>query len=97
MIQYSMVENMMSREFSIPPVEIGEKKELERLTKFERTRMISSRMMQLTYGVEKNVDIETNDLKQIALAELKEKKIPFLIERRYANGYVEHVHLNNLI
>ena len=59
------------------------------LTKFEKTKVVSERAQQLSDGSKallKNPH-SYNSVYEIALEELKQKKIPFIIKRPVSNGY----------
>tara|TARA_Y100000590_G_C15429830_1_gene904705 strand:- start:47 stop:388 length:342 start_codon:yes stop_codon:yes gene_type:complete len=59
------------------------------LTKFEKTKVVSERAQQLSNGSKsllKNPS-DYDSVYEIALEELKQKKIPFIIRRPVSNGY----------
>nr|BAS01440.1 DNA-directed RNA polymerase I, II and III 15kDa polypeptide [Lotharella vacuolata] len=57
------------------------------LTKFEKTRLIGIRAMQISHGSIVYVQLEGEvDSIQIAIKEFREKKIPFKIRRYYPDG-----------
>ena len=59
------------------------------LTKFEKTKVVSERAQQLSNGSKallKNPSAY-HSVYEIALEELKQKKIPFIIKRPVSNGY----------
>ena len=60
----------------------GKKMTRNFLTRYERTRVLGIRIKQLQLGAPALVDIKklTNE-KEIALAELKQRKLPFIIRR----------------
>ena len=68
------------------------------LTKYERTKVLSERANQINYG--SNILIEDHDkysnAYDIAVAELNQKLIPFILKRPYGNGY-EYWKLNDLL
>jgi len=68
------------------------------LTKYEKTKVLSERANQINYGC--NILIENSEkywnAYDIAVAELNEKKIPFIIKRPYGNTY-EYWKLNDLL
>ena len=67
------------------------------LTKFERTKIIGTRMEQIARGAIPHVDTTgLNDVKSIVMKELKEKKIPFIISRSLPNGKKEFWKLKDL-
>ena len=62
------------------------------LTKYEMTRVLGQRAKQIDNGAKPFVKIPPNvmDGYNIALLELEQKKIPFIIQRPYPNGGVEY-------
>lgn len=68
------------------------------LTKYEYTKIIGQRTKQLNEGAEPFVfiDKEIIDNSLIAEEELKQKKIPFIIQRPLPNGAFEYWHLKDL-
>ena len=69
-----------------------------RLTKYEKTRVISERASQIENGATVLIH-NSNGLGnsyQIAIEELNQKKIPFIIKRPYNNTY-EYIKLNDLL
>ena len=68
------------------------------LTKYEMTRVVGQRAKQLDNGAKPFVRVPPNiiDGYHIALLELEQKKIPFIIKRPYPNGGVEYWHVNDL-
>ena len=73
-------------------------KTLSILTKYELTRVLGERAKQLSKGAEPFIPVEEHivDDYSIALMELKEKKIPFIIQRPLPNGLSEFWKLNDL-
>jgi DNA-directed RNA polymerase subunit K/omega len=73
-------------------------KTLSVLTKYEYSRILGERAKQLSIGAEPLVKLEDYifDEYSIALLELKEKKIPFIIERPMPNGISEFWKLEDL-
>ena len=67
-------------------------KTLPRLTKYEKTRIIGSRIKQLNSGAHPYIvtDGKVIDKAIIAERELQEKKIPFIIKRPLPNGGSEY-------
>ncbi|KAI8475712.1 MAG: RNA polymerase, subunit omega/K/RPB6 [Monoraphidium minutum] len=68
------------------------------LTKYERARVLGTRALQISMNAPIMVDAgdETDPL-EIAMKELKEKKIPFTIRRYLPDGSYEDWRLNELI
>ena len=68
------------------------------LTKYEKTKVLSERANQINYG--SNILIKDSDkysnAYDIAVAEMNEKKIPFIIKRPYGNHY-EYWKLKDLL
>lgn len=73
-------------------------KTLPILTKYEKTRVLGQRAKQLNEGATPFIKIGENmiDGYLIALKELEEKKIPFIIKRPLPNGGSEYWHLEDL-
>jgi DNA-directed RNA polymerase subunit K/omega len=73
-------------------------KTLPFLTKYEMTRVIGQRAKQLDHGAKAFVKVPLNviDGYHIALLELEQKKMPFIIKRPYPNGGVEYWHVSDL-
>lgn len=63
-------------------------KTLPFLTKYETAKIIGSRAMQIASGGKPFIQLESNviDSYLIAMEELKQKKIPFIIKRPFPNG-----------
>jgi DNA-directed RNA polymerase subunit K/omega len=57
------------------------------LSKFEKTRILSERAQQITNGAPIFVEGEFTDTYSIAVKELEERKLPFIIRRPYGNTY----------
>ena len=68
------------------------------LTKYEMTRIVGQRAKQLDSGAKAFVKVPINvvDGYQIALLELEQKKLPFIIKRPYPNGGVEYWNVSDL-
>ena len=67
------------------------------LTKYEKSRIIGIRAKQISKNSPPLVD--TDNLicpKEIALKELKERKIPMIIKRHMPNGNIEHWRIDEL-
>ena len=62
------------------------------MTKFEKTSIIGTRMEQLQRGAEPYIRVDVSkpfNPRDIAIEELKQKKLPFLINRTLPNGNTE--------
>ena len=68
------------------------------LTKFEMTRVIGIRTTQLDYGAEPLIPINNSiiDSKLIAVKELEQNKLPFIICRPLPNGTIEYWNIKDL-
>ena len=72
------------------------------MTKYEFDQIISLRTMQLSHGSIAFVDVNNlivksnMELRQVALQELKEGKLPFIIKRPLPNNKYEHVRVKDL-
>ena len=68
------------------------------LTKYEKAKIIGLRTQQLCSGAAPNIDTKNfNNNLSIAEEELRLKKIPFLIQRNFANGKKEIWKIDDLI
>lgn len=91
--------NFIPRDKVYENSEDSEKRALPFLNKYERTRLVGMRATQIADGAQPVVDYSslTNVTPvNIAQLELEQKKIPFLIERTYPDGYVEYWNIENL-
>jgi len=60
------------------------------MTKYERARVLGTRALQISMGAPVLVDVESEtDPLQIALKELREKKIPLVVRRYLPDGFYE--------
>lgn len=68
------------------------------LTKYEKTRILGQRAKQIESGSKPFVTVQNTiiDSYSIALLELKEKKIPFIIRRPLPNGSSEYWKISDL-
>lgn len=68
------------------------------LTKYEVTKIIGMRTVQLDNGLEPFISVPSNvvDSSTIAKMELQQKKIPFIIKRPISHKQFEYWHLNDL-
>ena len=67
----------MKKKYKTPPY----------LTKYEKTKILSERAQQLTNGSDKFVEGDFTSTYDIALKELQERKIPFILKRPYGNTF----------
>ncbi|KAJ1987108.1 hypothetical protein H4R33_003023 [Dimargaris cristalligena] len=68
------------------------------MTKYERAKILGTRALQLSMNAPPMVEIEgETDAFQIALKELREKKIPFSIRRNLPDGAFEIWSVRDLI
>jgi len=68
-------------------------KTLPIMTKYERTRILAERTVQINLGMQSFLEDDAKDVIDgylIALEELKQKKIPFIIKRPMPNGAFEY-------
>lgn len=68
------------------------------LSRYERARVLGERAEQINHGAKPFIEIETTmiDGYLIALKELEQKKIPFIIQRPLPNGGCEYWKLHDL-
>jgi len=68
------------------------------LTKYERARILGLRTKQLNYGAQPFVDVSPEMIKgyTIAVEELKQKRVPFIIRRPLPNGASEYWKVSDL-
>ena len=67
------------------------------LTKYEKTRILGARALQISLGSPPTVDIgTTTDSYEIAMLELQQKKIPIIIRRYLPNNTFEDWHISEL-
>jgi DNA-directed RNA polymerase subunit K/omega len=70
------------------------------LTKYEKTAVLSLRLEQLMRGGAPCIDVEAmglTNIRDIALAELESRKIPFLVMRTLPGGQKEYWKLADMI
>ncbi len=61
------------------------------LTRYERTRVISARALQLTLGAAPLIETDEKDPYRIARLEFEKGVLPFVVIREYPDGRVEKV------
>lgn len=82
--------NIVSYNDVIKNINKKEKKTIPCLSKFEKARIIGTRLQQLAYGAQPKINTENLfDIKDIVEEELKQRKIPFIIRRPLPNGTFE--------
>ena len=68
------------------------------MTRYEKAKIIGMRMEQLARDAHALVDTsDCNSVHDIAMKELEEKKLPFIIVRTLANGKKEYWKIEDLI
>jgi DNA-directed RNA polymerases I, II, and III subunit RPABC2 len=68
------------------------------LTKFEKPKILGMRIQQLTMGASPLIETKgLNSYVEIAEEELRQKKTPYIIRRRMANGKSEYWSIEELI
>ena len=69
-----------------------------RLSKYEKTKIIGIRISQLSNGNKPYIsDTEDLDYEEIAYQELNNRKLPFLIKRMLPNGTYEYWKIKDMI
>jgi len=75
----------------------GQKRTVPFLTRFEKARIIGKRAMQISKGAPPLVEVgNLENPVDIALKELKERKMPFIIRRMLPNGTIEDWRVDEL-
>lgn len=68
---------------------------MEKLTRFEKARLVSARALQLSLGAPPLVEVKKgSSMIDIAEFELEEKVIPLIVLRKYPNGEIRRIELN---
>lgn len=70
------------------------------LTIYEKTSILGLRKQQLSNGAKTYLEdkiIENNDIEKIAILELEQKKLPFIVCRTFPNGLQEYFKLDDLM
>ena len=67
------------------------------LTKYEKARVLGTRALQISMNAEVAINTSETDPLKIAMEELQQRKIPFIIRRRLPNGWYEDWKLSELI
>ena len=70
----------------------------KQLTKYEKTKILGIRAQQLSSGMPALIQVPKNirDVRQIALLELKARKMPFIIKRQLPNNAYEYIKVEDL-
>lgn len=69
------------------------------MTRYEKAKIIGMRLEQLARGAPPYVSVKgkTPNIREIALRELEERKLPFMIARSLPNGTKEYWRLQDMI
>ena len=68
-----------------------------KLSKFEKVRILGQRAEQISMGAPILVDITgLTDALSIAEKEFRERKIPFIVERTYPDNKIKKLHLSDM-
>lgn len=68
------------------------------MSKYEKTKVLGVRIEQLSRGARSLVDLPSSaSMRDIAIAELEQKKMPFVIIRTMPNGLKEYWKINDMI
>ncbi|ORY07228.1 RNA polymerase Rpb6 [Basidiobolus meristosporus CBS 931.73] len=80
------------------PMENKEKYTTPYMTKYERARILGTRALQISMNAPIMVELDgESDAYSIALKELREKKIPFVVRRFLPDGSYEDWSVKDLI
>ena len=94
MVALSTVEDKEEREIVSKTVKIGP----DRLTRFERARIVGARALQLSLGapilVKLPKSVDKRDTLQVAKYEIEKKVVPLVVVRNFPDGRREVVGLN---
>jgi len=78
-------------------MQVKKRKTIPVLTKYEKTRVVGKRAMQISKGAPPLVDVGNLESPvDIALKELRERKIPYIIRRPLPNGTYEDWRVDEL-
>ncbi len=90
--------DIMSYNETINNLNSNKKKTRPFLSKFEKAKLIGIRIQQLATGFTTDVDLNITgtELYDIAIYEIKEKKLPYIIRRYLPNGTFEDWTLDEL-
>jgi len=68
---------------------------MEKLTRFERTRVVSARALQLALGAPPLLKVShKRSMGEVAADEFEQKVIPLAVLRKYPNGEVRKIEIN---
>ncbi len=70
------------------------------LTKYERVKIVGLRSEQLQRGADPYVDFDTSkefNPREVAMEELRQRKLPFMIKRPLPDGSCEYWRLDDMI
>ena len=68
------------------------------MTKYEKAKLVGLRLQQIADGAEPTIDTKGYDnIREIVLEELRQKKLPFMIRRDLPLGNKEYWRLEDLI
>ena len=82
---------MISKIIPIEQIKSEDRITSKYLTKYEKTRLLGTRALQISMNAKSTLDnIKEIDSLKIAEMELKEKKIPLMIQRYLPNGNIEY-------
>ncbi|KAJ4706083.1 DNA-directed RNA polymerases II and V subunit 6B [Melia azedarach] len=101
------VDNNNNEDIGVEPIETEEKEEQQKegtrktskyMTKYERARILGTRALQISMNAPVMVELEgETDPLEIAMKELRERKIPFTIRRYLPDGSYEDWGVDELI
>lgn len=95
---FAVVPNGTGAAANVQPIDKASRITTRYLTKYERARILGTRALQLSMNAPPMVDIEgETDPLQIAMKELRERKIPLVIRRFLPDGSFEDWSLDELI
>ena len=81
---------MISKIIPFEEIQSNDRITTKYLTKYEKTRLLGTRALQISMNAKSTLDnIQETDSLKIAEMELKEKKIPLMIQRYLPNGKIE--------
>ncbi|KAK9763834.1 subunit common to RNA polymerases I, II, and III [Basidiobolus ranarum] len=91
-------QSMIIQDINHEPVENREKFTTPYMTKYERARILGTRALQISMNAPIMIELDgETDAYSIALKELREKKIPFVVRRFLPDGSYEDWSVKDLI